>query len=495
MKKRLFRIWTAMVLALICISALACGAGENEIDELERTATLTYSGVSDEKILLMTEDGEVLRFTYSYSGFTHETKYPFPCYTSVGSVLKLADIREGQRMTIRYTGDDLSKIFAKKQYKKIRELRALELPAGATTQFGVVKEIGEDRLLVYFGRCDDIADIAPADCTYVPIRHVPILPDDLFADREQEIKIDVGTYVRVFHSGETAERTLADVYSVRVCMQVITKQFRVTRILNDAFWIHGDDDTMRLGHGIFDDGEVFENGKPVNADSIRIGDVLEVAWSGMVAQSYPGQFGSVYAVRVAKRTDEVEYLGVVKENLGDSLLVYFSGADRVDETDRVNDIAEISAVDCLRVPLTGVTVKAGTDYNAAMSASDIGPGDRVWVTYKGENFETAPSESCGVAKITWYKKCTVTLTVSELLENHVLMVDENGRRFSYHKTARHPFGLYENGVEIGFTALNVGDRVAVDHGGDEWSWTDQKKDPSYSFRDVFAMRVIERAKK
>lgn len=286
------------------------------------------------------------------------------------------------------------------------------------------------------------------------------------------------------------EGTLLEVYRVSVHTDPMTRRYRVIGIPGGGILLHSENDTMRLGHSLFDAGEVFEDGVPVSADSIRIGDEIEVTWDGMVMTSYPGQFGYIFAVRVVGRTDTAEYLGVVKENLGDSLLVYFSGADRVDPLDSVNDIALIPDERCLRVTLTGVTVRAGADAGAGENVAEIAAGDRVWVSYTGEGFENAPSEACAVSQIIWYKKHTVTLTVCEILEHHVRLADGEGRYFTYHKTDRRNFQIYENDGVIAFHALRVGDRLEVDYGGDVLTWGDGQ----YSLADVFVMRVIERAR-
>lgn len=490
MKKYLFRVWTALVLILIAFSALSCEASVG--DETEQTAVLTYSGVSDGQIELMTAEGEILRFSYSYSKLHHTPQYPFPCYTAVGSVMKLADISVGQRMTIRYTGGDLVRIFAKKQYKKIREMRQIELPEGATREFGVVKEVGEDRLLVYLGRCDDIADIDPADCTYVPIRHVPVVSADLFSAEEQEIRLEVGTYVRIFHSGEIAEGALRDVYSVAVCMNVITQQFRVCELRGSDILLRSAENLMMLGHGIFESGQVFEDGQPVSLDSIRIGDVIEIEWDGTVLTTFPGQFGSVYAARVVARTDTAEYLGVIKEVRGDHLLVYFSGADRANPRDLVNDVLVYQNSDCVRVPLAGVTLVSGTDPDATVSVNDLAGGDRVWVSYTGDGFENAPNEECAVSRIMWYEAWGILLTVTEIREQHVIMTDAVGRTFSFAKNdAAHDYQLYEKGEVISFDTLMVGDRVYVNCCGEVYQFAG---DGGYHFPYVFAVRVVERAK-
>ena len=229
--------------------------------------------------------------------------FPFMFYTTSMTEAKPAHLRPGTLVRIEYTSGTPTEIFEKKQYDKLISLRVLEYPNEAIQQFGVVKAIEGERLLVYLGRCDDINNIDRSACTYVPTKYVPVIFESWASDDSTPKVIKVGDYLTVHHNGVIQEGECTDVYSVRVYQHIVKRQFTVTAVESKSFLVSNDHHSeIRLSVGVFDSGCVFENGKPVSADSIRIGDVIEVEWGGEILESYPGQFASFYVARIISRS-------------------------------------------------------------------------------------------------------------------------------------------------------------------------------------------------
>lgn len=417
--------------------------------------------------------------------------FPFMFYTTSMTEAKPANLRPGTLVRIEYTSGTPTEIFEKKQYEKLISLRVLEYPETAIKDFGVVKAVEDDRLLVYLGRCDDINDIDRSACTYVPTKYVPVLTRSWASDDVLSEKIEIGDYVSVHHNGvlrEGAPRECTDVYSVSVYKTVTVQQFLIAEIESKSFVITNERNTIRISAGLFDSGYVFENGQPVSADSIHIGDVIEIEWSGEVLASFPGQLSDFYVARIVSRTDEIEYLGVVKENQNGTLLVYFSGADRSNSVDIVGNIDTVSAEDCLKIIPPNRMVCVGASKDDMVSSNAVKPGDRVWVTFKGEGFENAPSEDCFVSRVGWYQKITVELTVSEIRKNHIVMRDAEGLEYTFSRSDYQDFLLFENGKAASLLSLKVGDRVEFDHGG-----RSSFSDGTTYYPQKFAMRIISRS--
>lgn len=259
-------------------------------------AEVTVYYWDDSTLYLMGADGEVMSVKY-------DDGFPFMFYTAVMSEAQPLDLRTGTRVRIEYDSGTPKEIFEKQQYRKIVSLRILPNPETATTQFGVVKAVENDRLLVYLGRCDDINTIDRSACTYVSTKYVPVVQDGYGLESQISEKIEVGDYVQVFHSGvirESAPSECTEVYSVKLLRGHSMAQFTVSEIRSSDLILTNEKHVMRLGFG----STAFENGQPVELDTLRVGDVLEIEWDGTVYTSFPGQFGLIYVIRIVSRSTD-----------------------------------------------------------------------------------------------------------------------------------------------------------------------------------------------
>lgn len=72
------------------------------------------------------------------------------------------------------------------------------------------------------------------------------------------------------------------------------------RLVEDGLLAEGEDGpyggTAILTFGVDEDTAITVDGQPARADDLKPGMLLTVTWNGMVAESYPGQLGSVYAI-------------------------------------------------------------------------------------------------------------------------------------------------------------------------------------------------------
>ena len=72
------------------------------------------------------------------------------------------------------------------------------------------------------------------------------------------------------------------------------------RLVGDGLLAEGEDGpyggTAILTFGTDEDTAVTVDGRPARADDLRPGMLVTVTWNGMVAESYPGQLGTVYAL-------------------------------------------------------------------------------------------------------------------------------------------------------------------------------------------------------
>ena len=72
------------------------------------------------------------------------------------------------------------------------------------------------------------------------------------------------------------------------------------RLVEDGLLAEGEDGpyggTAVLTFGVGEDTAVTVDGQPARAEDLKPGMLLTITWNGMVAESYPGQLGPVYAV-------------------------------------------------------------------------------------------------------------------------------------------------------------------------------------------------------
>ena len=140
------------------------------------------------------------------------------------------------------------------------------------------------------------------------------------------------------------------------------------RLVGDDLLAEGEDGpyggTAILTFGTDEDTAVTVDGQPARADDLRPGMLVTVTWNGMVAESYPGQLGTVYALSADSGDTDDRcglYLQVLEDlwetdpglNTGlEELAVDFSGLTDLTESEKAALAWEFGNAHGL-MPITG----------------------------------------------------------------------------------------------------------------------------------------------
>lgn len=265
----------------------------------ELRVCLGYEG----KLFLVNEDSEVYVIPYD------ETTYQI--VRSDGT--EVIDVRElalGDRVRVEHTGEATVDGFRRFDY--IRTIvKTLDASLQQGNIHGVVVSVG-DTLLVHPHpeTVLDIFRVSHEACYEIPLQGVPLVDGSSESGMLSAAELKVGDFVEVKVSQSIldsalqltvvgAPKQLSDAYSISRCKNTV-KLVTVGEINGDRLFFEG----VMLGRTLFDEGKVRDPfGRILTFEQVKVGDVLEVQFSGEVMLSSPGQYSHIHTVK---------YLGVAE---------------------------------------------------------------------------------------------------------------------------------------------------------------------------------------